>query len=180
MPIAFFVGLNNEFKKKEAFIWVVVIVVLLSASMTSLFDLVFSVISNDYLNRYEYYLEDSSMHRGILSVISNLFFASMFIGYLLKHGKDLNKSQNSLIRLGILFSVMAFLGSLSMRSSSYYDMFYIATVVLIFSNNKRVSTAFRYSLVFMAILVSCYSMFRVWMGSEWWNHEIYHSLIGNW
>lgn len=178
LPIAYFVGFNKPFTKKEFYVWLLVTVILLTLSMTSLFDMVTVLIGNEYFDRYEYYLDDSTMHRGVLSAISHCINLALFSIYLLNVDK-LTKEQNSTIRIGMFFSVMALLGSLSMRSSIFYDMFFIASVVIAFSD-KRANLLLRISLLTMALVTSYYSMFHIWMGSEWWNHEVYHSLIGNW
>ena len=179
LPIAYVVGINNRFTKKEVFMWAALIVLLLGLSMTTLFNYVSSAIDNDYLERYEYYLEEASIHRGYLSVVTNLIFVVSFIVYLIRRSESLTASENSFMRVGILFAVMSFLGSLSMRSSYFYDMFFIASVVKV-TTDKHENRILRIGLYAVSVIVSAYSMFHVWMGAGSWNHAIYHSLLGSW
>ena len=113
-----------------------------------------------------------------MSAVS-IAFVVLFIVYFYRNRNRLIPNQNSLLRLGILYSVTFFLGSLSMRAMYFYDLFFIASVVNIYSDRKT-SEDLRYAVAFLAIIVSLYSMFYVWMGSEWWNHGTYHSLLGDW
>lgn len=179
LPLAYLVGQNRSFSNNEIWIWVVGVVIMLTMSMSGLMQILSSLVSNDYLERYEGYLDDSKLHRGALNVLSSLFLMALIIAIFIKNKDFLLPNENSLFRLGLLYVCTAFLGSLAMRASYFYDMFFIATVVKMVSI-KTTSIYARFALVSLAIVVSLYSMFVVWMGSEWWNHSVYHSLLGSW
>ena len=131
------------------------------------------------MDRYEYYLEGMVEHRGILIVSTNIVFIIAILISFYSRKDELTEKENSLYRVGILYLMSAFLGSLRMRASYFYDMFFIATIVSIIANDKS-KPVIRYGLFFLTLLVSYYSTFIVWMGGQWWSHEIYHSLIGSW
>ena len=84
-----------------------------------------------------------------------------------------------MFRVGILFSVFLLMGSLSMRSSYFYNMFFIVSVTKVFAD-KKANLLLRFTIVSLALLTSLYSMYIVWMGSPWWDHAVYHSLLGDW
>lgn len=179
LPLAYFVGQNRPFSKKEIWIWGISVIVLLTMSMSGLTEIISSIISNDYLDRYETYLEESNKHRGILMVASSLVLLFLMVLSFYRNRNQLSEQDNSLFRIGLLYICTAFLGSLATRASYFYDMFFVATVVKVFSL-KNNDTYVRVSLVGLAIIMSLYSMFVVWMGSPYWNHSVYHSLLGDW
>lgn len=179
LPIAYFVGNDGIMTKKEIQIWSFVAIVLLCFSMSDIINIVSPIISTHF-DRYEGYIDDmGDGHRGTLIVLTNLVFIYGLIYTLYKNSNSLSRNENSLYRLGLLYLFFSFIGSLSMRASYFYDIFFILTIVSIFSD-KRNPVVLRYGLLLLAIIVSYYSMFIVWMGSQWWNHDVYHSLIGDW
>lgn len=178
LPIAYFVGFNKPFKTKEIWIWCAALLALITVSMTDLSRAFFAFIENDIFARYETYLYEE-MQRGVLIVGVSVVNIVLLLFYFSSRGYALSESENSMIRLGILYSAMFFLGSLSMRASYFYDMFYIGSIITIV-NDKRAKLWLRLSIVSIAIVTSIYSMFIVWMGAPSWSHSIYHSLLGSW
>ena len=178
MPVAYILGYSTPFKKREIWIWVGMAFVLLFFSMTQLAQYFTFFINNEIFNRYEAIIE-MELQRGVLITLVSIVNIFFFIRYFMERGSSLDMKENSLLRIGILYSVMFFFGSLSARSSYYLDMFYIGSVIMIF-NDKKMDSIFRYAVLALAIITSYYSMFHVWMGAPSWNHEIYHSLLGSW
>lgn len=179
LPITYFIGQKRPFSKTEIWIWIIAVGFLLTFSMSGLMDIVSMLISNDYLEQYETYLDDSKLHRGVLIVLTNLILLVMLVIPFYRARNRFTPSQNSLIRMGMLYLCTAFLGSLAMRASYFYDMFFIATVTTLISR-KETAGYLKIGLPVLAILVSVYSMFVIWMGSPYWNHTVYHSLLGSW
>ena len=177
LPVAYLAGTSIPFKKWEILLWVGAAVALQLFSMSQLSEIAAVMIDNDIFNRYESYLEGTS-HRGGLMVFASLAFMIMYIQYFIYRNHSLDAKKSSLIRMGILFNVTMLMGSLSSRASYFYDMFLIASAVSIFAD-REAPQWLRYSIVILVIATSLYSM-QVWMNSEWWNHGVYHSLIGNW
>lgn len=178
LPVAYIAGMDIQFKPKEIIIWVGAAAFLLLFSMTQLFDVVAAVVDVDAFNRYEGYLEQE-IHRGYLASIANVSFMVFFIIYLYKRGDVLKPETNSLLRVGMLYCVASLMGSLAMRASYFYDMFFLSSVVTVFSD-KKAPNWLRVCIVVLAIAVSYYSMFIVWMQGDWWGHGTYHSLLGDW
>lgn len=179
LPVAYVAGFDAPFRKKEIWLWGGMILFLFVFSLSQVSEILGVIVENDIFARYERYLEDNNLRRGLLISIVNIVNVVFIIMYFLQRGKDLKNEENSLLRVGLLYTVMYFLGSLAMRSSYFYDMFYIGTVITIFSD-KRANPIVRYGLLALALVTSYYSMFHVWMGVEWWNHGTYHSLLGDW
>lgn len=179
MTIAYLLGSNKPFGKKDVWVWIGAIVVLLFLSTTQLFNVVAVLIDNDIMNRYEEVLSATSSHRGILQSITCVIIIVLLIVYFRTNSESLTPADNSLLRMGMLFAASLLLGSLSMRAAFFYDVFFIGSVVKV-ASDKKAAIALRLSLVAIAIASSCYSMYHVWMGAPWWNHAIYHSLLGNW
>ena len=177
LPIAYIAGTNRQFKKREVWMWIGAAVILIFFSMSQLAEYISFLLNNEYLDRYQYYLEDSG-HRGGLMVFASFIFIALYTMYFQFRRDAICPKVNSLIRMGLLYSVTMLMGSLAMRASYFYDMFLIASAVTIFSD-KKTPEWLRYAVVFLLIATSYYTM-RVWMNSEWWNHETYHSLLGDW
>ena len=179
LPLAYLAGFSLPFKKKEIWLLCGIVITLFAFSLTQFSEIFGMLVENDIFARYGTYIEDKQLNRGELITIVSTISIVFVVYYFLERGKYLKPEENSLLRIGILYSVMYFLGSLSMRSSYFYDMFYIGTVITIFSD-KRAKPFVRFGLLTLVIVTSCYSMFQVWMGSPSWNHSVYHSLLGSW
>ena len=177
LPIAYTCGINREFTRKEMFVWIGGIVVCLLFGMSSLVNMIMPFITDNF-ERYEVYLQ-SEMQSGGLIVVTNLFFVAIFIAFIMRSSRILLPEQRTIMRIGMLFLCCTFFGISSLRTSNYYNLFFLASLVIMISKeyfNKLVV----FALIIFAILVSCYSTFFVWMGSQWWDHSTYHSLWGNW
>ena len=179
MPIAYFVGVNKPFTGKEVYLWTGATILILITSLTQVFDIIGYMISNEVFDRYEEVLEGVSSSRGVILVVNYLIYIICFILYFKQRGKTISQYENSLLRLGLWFSVSLLLGSLAVRASYFYDMFFIGAVVKIFSD-KKAPELLRYGFLFLTIVSSYYSMFHIWMGAPWWDHAVYHSLLGSW
>lgn len=179
MAIAYLLGSNKPFRKSEIWIWIGAIIVLLFLSMTQLINVVAVLIDNEVMDRYEQVLGASNIHRGILQSITCLLIIILLIVYFRTNSESLTPADNSLLRMGMLFAASLLLGSLSMRAAYFYDMFFIGAVVKV-ASDKKANIVLRLSLVAVAIASSYYSMYYVWMGASWWDHAIYHSLLGSW
>ena len=178
LPVAYLAAQNKTFTRKELIIWIGAIVILFVFSMSQLADFFTMFTDNEVLDRYQNHFEEAGKHRGGLMVFASLLFIVLYVYYLLMRSKFIDPSTNSLIRVGLLYSMMMLMGSLSMRASYFYDMYLLASSLIIFSD-KKVPEWLRYGVVALVLATSFYSM-HIWMNSDWWNHAVYHSLLGSW
>jgi len=178
LPIAYLAAQNKTFTRKELIIWIGAIVALFAFSMSQLADLFTMLTENEFLDRYQNHFDVSEKHRGWLMIFASLLFIILYVFYLLKRSKFLDANTNSLMRMGMLYSVMMLMGSLSMRASYYYDMYLLASSTIIFAD-KKMPEWLRFGVVSLVLATSLYSM-QVWMNSDWWHHSVYHSLLGDW
>lgn len=178
IPIAYLVAWNRPLSKAEMIIWSFGLLALLLLGASGIVDILNYIISNPFLDRYEGYLERGSTS-GFLMVFSSLLLLYAFMMVLYKSKDFLTEKENSTIRMGMLYLTSNVMGSLAGRAAYFYDMFFIASVVLVFAN-KRINQPVRLAVVLFAIAISAYSMFYVWLGSMGPVHEIYHSLLGDW
>lgn len=180
MPIAYLVGRNTKISRKEIIIWIVVVAILLVFSVSGFIQVASPIISR-YFDRYEVYLEEMEAHRGILLTGASLVLTYLIFTLYYKEEGILTKEQCSLIRLGLLYIVTAFLGSLAMRASYFYDMFFIGTVVVLFANSNRQTKG--QLLTILAVMMSLY-YFYLWFTSPWVvgnpRYSVYTSIIGSW
>lgn len=176
LPLAYVVSRNTSVTKKEVYIWLVAGVVLMVASMSTLVNLllpIFSVIAN----RYEDMLAE--MHdesRGLLNYSANIVMMFAFIYFAYRRNDELLPAQKSLLRMAALYCVSGCLGAISGRMTYYYAIYYIGGIVLMYSYRWK-QNVLRVAMIMFVILIACYATFVVWMGSQWWNHDVYHSLL---
>jgi transmembrane protein EpsG len=178
LPVAYIVARNKPITRVEVVGWIVGFVILTALGTSGIVDIVDVIISNEYLDRYEGYLAKGSVN-GILMVSSSLVLLLVFVVFLFYNRNWLSESDNSIIRMGLLYLVSSVMGTLAGRASYFYDMFFIASVIKIVADTK-IAMYLRIVLFLFVIAICYYSMFVVWMGSEWWNHATYYSLIGSW
>ena len=178
LPIAYFIGRNKPLTIMEICGWILGFVLLLVLGTSGIVDVLETIVANDYFDRYQGYVA-SGKASGFLMNTSSFVLLIVFLVYLFQNRNNLTENDNSIIRMGMFFLVTNVMGSLSARSSYFYDMFFIASVVKIVSE-KKITISYRVALALFVILISSYSMFYVWMGKEYFSHEIYHSLIGDW
>lgn len=179
MPVAYFVGRNKPITKREIVIWSITLAAFLVLSMSSIYNIVSYYISS-YFDRYEFYLADeTNVRRGWLNISAMTIFIFVFLYTLYSKKERLSEMSNSILRMGLLYCGMAFIGSLSIRGSLVYNMFFIAAICDTMSHYKNDSLV-RITAAVLSIAVSVYAMFYVWMGSPHWSHSYYHSLIGTW
>lgn len=180
MPLAYLVGRNTMITTKEIWVWVGVIGVLLAFSVSGLIQIAAPFISQ-YLDRYEEYIQEIEAHRGALLTVASLALTYLIFTLYNKEGKILTKEQTSLVRLGLLYVVSAFLGSLAMRAGYFYDMFFIGTVIVLFENSNRIMMG--KVLAVLAVMMSMY-YFYLWFTSPWIagnpNYSVYTSIFGAW
>jgi hypothetical protein len=180
MPLAYIVGRNTKISIKEIWVWIGVISVLLAFSVSGWIQIASPIISQ-YLDRYEEYIEEMEAHRGVLLTGASLALTYLIFTLYSKEEKALSKEQRSLVRLGLLYVSSAFLGSLAMRASYFYDMFFIGTVIVLLANsNHNIKGKV---LAILAVMMSLY-YFNLWFTSPWVygnpNYFIYTSIFGAW
>lgn len=179
LPLAYLIARNTPVTKKEIYVWILTAIILMVMSMSLLTKLllpIFSIVAD----RYEEALmkiEDSDP-RGLLNYGANLIMMFIFLYFAYKKNDELLPQQNSLFRMAALYCISGCLGVISGRMTYYYAIYYIGGIVLMYSmewNNYYLKQA----MLFFVILIASYGTFIVWMGSSWWNHDTYHSLLEN-
>lgn len=206
MPLAYIIGRNGPFSRKEVTWWIIAGLFILMSSLSGLMEMLTPFLT-EYFDRYEHYYENfDEGHRGfLLTTTGIILFVLVFsltlynnntrnklkrqntlvhqgISLSINNTKNKLKRQNSLMRLGLLYVFTTLMGSLSSRASYFYDMFFIGTVVTLFANNKRTRVS-AWVLVLISIAMSFYSL-RLWMTNQYVRgnplYMIYTSIIGSW
>lgn len=178
IPLAYLVARNSPVTRKEVYIWIAAGILLMLLSTSSIVGAMMPVITV-VAGRYEEALADmNETSRGLLNYGANLIMMFAFLWFAFKQNNNLTPSQKSIFRMGALYCVSGCLGVISGRMTCYFALFYVASIVLMYSNLDFKPQIKRSLLVFV-ILIACYATFYVWMGSPWWNHAVYHSLLGD-
>lgn len=178
LPLAYVISRNTPISKKEVYIWLVSGIILMLMSMSTLINIlmpIFSIVAGRY---EEMLMEMEDTSRGLLNYSANLVMMFSFIYFAYKHSDKLLPEQRSLLRMAALYCVSGCLGGISGRMTYYYAMYYIAGVVLMLSFRWRYDVL-RVIMLLFVIVIAYYATFVVWMGSPYFVHDVYHSLIGD-
>lgn len=176
IPFAYVVARNTPVTKTEFYIWIGMggVTILLSDSNLVGVMLPFvSLISEEYEEKLIWMDEVS---RGLINYVANIIMMASFLYYAYIKDIELTPGQKSLLRMAALYCVSGCLGTLSGRMTYYFAMYYIGGVVVMYSAQWKQEVLKNAMLAFV-ILIACYATFIVWMGSPWWNHTVYHSLL---
>lgn len=177
LPLAFFVGRNTPFTQKELYIWIGVIAFFIISSTTSLINLIAPFINN-YFDRY-----DSVLEVGMES--ADTFHPLAFIGSVILFGLLMSitkrrsyflKSDISILRVAMLFSISLVMTALNARMSQYYSPFIVAATAIIFArfpSSELKQTYIAYVFAYVGYF------FFLWIMSRWWIYGVYHSVLGS-
>lgn len=175
-PIAYLIGgLNEQMTKKELFVWLGIFVIVLIFSSSMLFKYVNLLLENDFFGKYSQY-EDRFMagdnRGGLLMFAIIVLFGGLL--YIINSYK-LSKISNIIFRLALMFIFSYALGTLNMRVSQHFIMFFILTIVYVFAYVKN--DLVKYGFVIFSLLFLGYAFFVVFVGSSTFPYEIYHSIL---
>lgn len=180
MPIAILVGLNKKWTKKETYIWMAVFAALFFLGAGSIMERLTSFIWM-YFERYGSVLEEmkQSTHNSLLVSLANVMLFAGLLSVMNYNKETLSKSDNTIFRIGIIYLICPFLGSLgTTRMQCYFLPFFVLTVVRMYTcqwKNSMFKTAF-FTLVFAYYF---YSFFYVW---QWKNpnfaFQTYKCILG--
>lgn len=178
IPLAYLIARDSPITQKEVYIWIGSVIVIMLLSTSSIVLAMMPVISV-VAGRYEETLADmNDTSRGLLNYGANLVMMVSFLWFAFKQNYSLTPSQKSIFRMGALYCFSGCLGVISGRMTYFFALFYVVSVVLMFSHLEYKPQIRRLLLVFV-IMIACYATFYVWMGSPWWSHAVYHSLLGD-
>lgn len=177
IPLAYFVARTTPMTKTEMYLWLGCGIILMLVSSSTLVGFMMPAISAISDNYEQQLMEMNETSRGLLNYTANIIMMAFFLYYAYCKSDELSPERNSLLRMAALYCVSGCLGPLSGRMTYYFAMYYIGGVVLMYSDQWKNRTLKNMMLIFV-IIIACYATFYVWMGSSWWNHDIYHSILG--
>lgn len=177
MPLAYFLGFNKPMSKKEAKSWIITMFVLQIIPLDWLIQRVVPFV-NLYFDRYNTYARTAAElgdTRSLLVRFTIIVFTMVIVRFM--RATDLNKNENSICRLALLFSMCGLLGSLNMRMIQCYIMFFVCGNTVLISKWKEKDLRLVYTA--FLFLYFGYSFFKVFMGSPYFTYRTYHSVFGS-
>ena len=178
LPIAYLIGRRTEITKIEIIIWIVLLAVLGTMSSVGLLNTVTPFLMT-YFDRYELYINEFTGHQGFLMVITTLILFYLLFTLFYANRKKLTPSQNSLLRLGLLYVASLYMGTISMRAGYFYNVFFAGAVAALLPFGSKHNSLSKI-LCIVAIVMSIYSMY-LWMtaGHVAGNplYTVYHSIL---
>lgn len=177
MPLAFLLGNGNPMQKREAIIWISVMLFLQAISLESIFNNVAEFINN-YMDRYSVYAETAEEigdNRTLLVRFSIFIFVLGMVWFM--HTTELTNNENTICRLALIYMMSGLLGALSMRMYQCFIFPLVCGVVILV--NKWKIRLVSYGFLLFCLLYLGYAFFVVFMQSERFPYEIYYSIIGD-
>lgn len=132
-PIAFFIARNEKMGTAEMAIWIVAMAVLIMTPITTFLEQIVPYVDL-YFERYESYV-DESRDAGTLATLGAVLMALPALIYMYKNNA-LTKEENTIGRLALCFMYSYFLGSLNVRISQYYMLFFLPYIVSYYERVK--------------------------------------------
>ena len=176
-PMAYLVTSNKDMCRREMLVWTSVFMFFFIFSHTAIMGSIENLMTMVFDERYDSYLdfiEEVGDNRGVLGRIAMVL---TFVPLLLYTYKGtFSPKENVVLRLGLMYTIATTLGSLNMRTTQHFILFFVATTVLIFSQSKRNRLLKGCYVVFVIAYLS-YALFVVYMGSPSFPYDVYESTI---
>ena len=175
-PLAYLVCSNKDMTRREMLIWAGVFAFFFIFSHTAIMGSIGSIMTTVFDQRYDSYLEfidgvgDS---RGLLGRIAMLLTFVPLLWYIYKG--SYSPEINSMLRLGLMYTIATTLGALNMRTTHHFTIFFILTTVYVYlhSSNKIM----KYGYLFFVIAYFAYALLVVYMGNPSFPYDVYKSII---
>ena len=176
LPLFYLVCRNKTMTKVEAWIWIVVMLLLQIINLDLLFEQVARLVDT-YLDRYNNYAEialEEGDTRSLLIRGFVAFFVIMFVWFI--RTTELNSIENIICRMSLVY-VLAFLfGALNFRFSQYLGFGFVCGTTLLLSKWHLKIAKVTFGIA--TILYLLYAFFIVWMGRPGFPYQTYHSVFG--
>ena len=175
IPIVFLICTNKEMTKREAWIWIISMVVLQAVSLNAVFDQVINVVGL-YLDRYSAYAEFAEEIGDNRTFLLRSFCAVfvVLIVYCMRHTK-LNKEENVICRMALIFVFSFLLGSLNLRMPQFFGFAFVAGSTIVVS--KWRDEFLRLGYLSLTILFLAYSFFIAYVLQPGFPYRVYHSIL---
>ncbi|WP_411812265.1 EpsG family protein [Chryseobacterium scophthalmum] len=172
-PLAYLVATNKTITKKEISIWIGVVLFFTVSSFTPLMQFV-NIFINTYFDRYSTYVSqaDEAEGIGILMKLFVLIIVSVTLMFLKK--TKLSPTENSIMRLTLLFLISGVLGALNMRMTQVFIPFLIPGLIIVVNRSK--DKWIKNTFVVSVLLYLVYAMW-LWLESPYFSYQNYESVL---
>ena len=175
-PMAYLVSSNKDMARSEMYIWCGVFVFFFIFSHTVIMDAVDNYVGALFEDRYDLYLqklEDVGDNRGSLGKLAMVISFIPLVWFM--YSGKFSEQENIVLRLGLMYVMATVMGGLNLRTTQHFILFFIASIIYLFSQCKN--TFIRNGYLLFAIAYLSYAFFVIYMGSSIFPYEIYESTI---
>ena len=174
MPLAYFVASPSKFSRRDAILWSMITVFLFGVSSSILIDYISPYI-NIYFDKYNPYIDvarEEAHEKGIL--VYGYVISVLLLTFSIFKRTNLSKNETLILKLTLLFLVSLMLGKLNFRMSQYFAPYMLvgATIVM-----NRCKPKLKYLYLIAIFLFLVYSFFVVFMGSQYFAYDEYHTIF---
>ena len=175
-PMAYFTCSNKDMERREMLVWGGVFAFFFIFSHTAILGSIGNLMALGFEGRYDTYIEfvgEVGDSRGLLSRVSMIFTFVPLLWFTYKG--SFSPQMNTILRLGLVYTIATTLGALNMRTTHHFILFFIVTVIYVYSYSSNNVVKYGYSLFVCAYLA--YALFIVYMGNPAFPYDVYESTI---
>lgn len=175
-PLAYFISNNKDMERREMLIWAGVFAFFFIFSHTAIMSSIGNLMTMGFEGRYDSYIDSINEvgdSRGLLSRVSMIFTFVPLLWFTYKG--SFSPQMNTILRLGLMYTIATTLGALNMRTTHHFILYFILTVICVYSYGSNKVMKYGYLLFVCAYLA--YALFIVYMGNPAFPYDVYKSII---
>lgn len=171
--LSFWARKTVSMSKIELCIWITLLVSLVLFPIDSIIDPLVVVFMQDDLSRYQDIITAQHTSAGIAATFGSVLLSSGLLFYIYKYAETVE--ENTIGRISLLLTYSYLLGTLNVRVSHYYIIFFVLCMALIYKS--AMPSILKRAYLGMALAFFGYALFVVEMNNEYCLFNIFQSFI---
>ena len=177
MPLAYLIGSCKPMSKRESYIWIIAMLLFQAIPLHLMIQRFFPYVNLLFhrYNRYVLAAEQLGESRTLLDRFSIMVSTVAMVWFM--RTTNLNKNENIVGRLALIYSMSGLLGGLAGRMTQNFVLFFVSANTLLISKWKEKDLRYVYVVFLVAYLG--YAFFKVFIGGRYFTYHTYHSVFGS-
>lgn len=177
LPIAgilsFWARITVSMSKIELYIWIALLVALVIFPVDSIIDPLVIVFMQEDLSKYQELITAQHTSAGTAATYGSVLLSSGLLFYIYKYAKTVE--ENTIGRISLLLTYSYLLGTLNVRVSHYYIIFFVLCMALIYKS--KMPSILKYIYLGMVLAFFGYALFVVEMNNVYCLFNTFQSFI---
>ena len=175
IPLIYIFGNGKNITTKQSIFVFVFISLLLVIGSSSILDSISGFIEV-YFSKYSSYLESDRMnHEKSIIMYIYIIINLVLVLYVLTKYK-LNRNDLIILKLSLVYLIALTLGSITLRMTHYYIIYYISSFVIVY-NNKIIRQPIRIAFLSSLLIFLIYSFFVIYLNNPYFAFDNYYSIL---